>query len=38
MSVFGELRAVVESGERAVVFTGVGGDGVGAKLLVLEDG
>lgn len=38
MSVFEQLRAVVESGERAVVFTVVGGDGVGAKLLVREDG
>ena len=38
MSLFDELRAVVESGERAVVFTVVGGDGVGAKLLVREDG
>jgi xanthine dehydrogenase accessory factor len=38
MSLFDELRTVVESGERAVVFTVVGGDGVGAKLLVREDG
>ena len=38
MSLFDELRPVVESGERAVVFTVVGGDGVGAKLLVREDG
>jgi xanthine dehydrogenase accessory factor len=38
VSVFEELRAIVESGERAVVFTVVGGEGVGAKLLVREDG
>jgi xanthine dehydrogenase accessory factor len=38
VSMFAELRAIVESGERAVVFTVVGGDGVGAKLLVREDG
>ena len=38
MSLFEQLRAVVESGERAVVFTVVGGDGLGAKLLVREDG
>lgn len=38
MSLFEELRAVLESGERAVVFTVVGGDNVGEKLLVREDG
>jgi xanthine dehydrogenase accessory factor len=38
VTLFEQLRAVVESGERAVVFTIVGGDGVGAKLLVREDG
>ena len=38
MTLFEQLREVVESGERAVVFTIVGGDGVGTKLLVREDG
>jgi xanthine dehydrogenase accessory factor len=38
VTVFHELRAVVESGERAVVLTVVAGDRVGAKLLVHEDG
>jgi xanthine dehydrogenase accessory factor len=38
VSLFDELRAVVESGERAVVFTVVRGVGIGAKLLVREDG
>ena len=38
MSLFGELRRVVESGERAVVLTIVAGEGLGAKLLVREDG
>jgi xanthine dehydrogenase accessory factor len=38
LSFFEQLREVVESGERAVVFTIVRGDGVGAKLLVREDG
>lgn len=38
MTLFDQLRVVVESGERAVVFTVVGGDGIGAKLLVREDG
>jgi xanthine dehydrogenase accessory factor len=38
MTLFGELRRVVEAGGRAVVFTVVAGDQVGAKLLVLEDG
>jgi len=37
-SVFDELRAVVEGGGRVVVFTVIEGDGVGAKLLVHEDG
>ena len=36
--IFEQLREVVESGERAVVFTVVRGDDVGAKLLVREDG
>jgi xanthine dehydrogenase accessory factor len=36
--VFDELRGVVESGGRAVVLTVVAGEGLGAKLLVLEDG
>ena len=38
MTLFNELRRVVEAGDRAVVFTVVAGDQVGAKLLVLEDG
>jgi xanthine dehydrogenase accessory factor len=38
VSLFDELRGVVESGGRAVVFTIVAGDEIGAKLLVLEDG
>ena len=38
MSLFDELRAVVEAGERAVVLTVVDGDDTGAKLLVREDG
>lgn len=38
MSLFNELRSVVESGGRAVVLTVIAGDTVGAKLLVLEDG
>jgi xanthine dehydrogenase accessory factor len=38
VTVFDELRAVVERGERAVVFTIVAGEQVGAKLLVREDG
>ena len=38
MTLFDELRRVVETGERAVVFTVVAGDDLGAKLLVLEDG
>jgi xanthine dehydrogenase accessory factor len=35
---FDELRRVVESGDRAVVFTIVSGERTGEKLLVLEDG
>jgi len=35
---FDELRRIVETGERAVVFTVVAGEHVGAKLLVREDG
>ena len=38
MTVFDQLRGVVESGGRAVVLTVIAGDDVGAKLLVLEDG
>jgi len=38
VSVFDQLRGVVESGGRAVVLTVIAGDDVGAKLLVLEDG
>jgi xanthine dehydrogenase accessory factor len=38
VSLFNELREVVEDGGRAVVFTVIAGDGVGAKLLVREDG
>ena len=38
MSLFPELRQIVESGERAVVLTVVSGGRVGAKLLVREDG
>ena len=38
MSFFDELRRVVESGDRAVVLSVVAGEGVGGKLLVLEDG
>jgi xanthine dehydrogenase accessory factor len=38
VSLFDEVRAAVESGGRAVVFTVIGGDGLGAKLLVREDG
>lgn len=38
MSLFDELREVVEAGGRAVVLTVVAGDGVGAKLLVRSDG
>jgi xanthine dehydrogenase accessory factor len=38
VTLFDQLRGVVESGGRAVVLTVIAGDGVGAKLLVLEDG
>jgi len=38
MSLFDELRRVVESGERAVVLTVLDGEDAGAKLLVREDG
>ena len=38
MPVFDELREIVETGGRAVVLTVVGGEGVGSKLLVREDG
>jgi xanthine dehydrogenase accessory factor len=38
MTLFDELRRVVESGDRAVVLTILGGDDVGRKLLVREDG
>jgi xanthine dehydrogenase accessory factor len=38
VTVYDELRRIVEAGERAVVFTVIDGDGVGAKLLVREDG
>jgi len=38
VTLFDELRRVVESGDRAVVLTVLGGDDVGRKLLVREDG
>jgi len=38
MTVFDELRRVVETGDRAVVFTILAGERAGAKLIVLEDG
>ncbi len=38
MTLFDELRAIVESGDRAVVLTVVAGPDTGAKLLVREDG
>jgi xanthine dehydrogenase accessory factor len=38
VTLFSELRRVVESGERAIVLTVVAGPDVGAKLLVREDG
>jgi len=38
VNVFDELRAVVESGGRVVVFTVITGEQVGAKVLVREDG
>jgi xanthine dehydrogenase accessory factor len=36
--IFEELRRVVEAGDRAVVLTVVGGEHIGRKLLVREDG
>jgi xanthine dehydrogenase accessory factor len=38
MTVFDELRRVVETGDRAVVLTILGGEHLGRKLLVREDG
>jgi len=38
MTLFEELRRIVETGERAVVLTVVAGEPLGAKLLVREDG
>ena len=38
MTLYEELRRVVETGERAVVLTVIEGDGVGSKLLVRDDG
>jgi len=38
VSLYTELHRIVEKGGRAVVFTVVTGPGIGAKLLVLEDG
>jgi xanthine dehydrogenase accessory factor len=38
LSVFGELRRVVDDGGRAVVLTVLAGQNIGAKLLVREDG
>jgi xanthine dehydrogenase accessory factor len=38
MTLFDELRRIVEEGGRAVVFTVVDGEPIGAKLLVREDG
>ena len=38
MTLFDELRGLVETGRRAVVFTVLDGDDVGKKLLVHEDG
>jgi len=38
VTLFDELRPIVEAGERAVVLTVVAGEDVGAKLLVREDG
>jgi xanthine dehydrogenase accessory factor len=38
LSVFAELRRVVDDGSRAVVLTVVSGENIGAKLLVREDG
>jgi xanthine dehydrogenase accessory factor len=38
MTLFDELRRIVDDGGRAVVFTVVEGEGLGSKLLVREDG
>ena len=38
MSIFAELKRVIESGDAAVVFTVVDGEPIGAKLLVRADG
>jgi len=38
VTLFDDVRAVAEGGGRAVVFTIIAGDDVGAKLLVREDG
>ena len=38
MSVFDDLRRVVDDGSRAVVLTVIAGENIGAKLLVREDG
>ncbi len=38
MTLFDELRPLVEAGDRAVVFTVIAGEHTGAKLLVREDG
>jgi xanthine dehydrogenase accessory factor len=38
LTVFDELRPLVERGERAVVFTVIAGERTGAKLLVRDDG
>ncbi|MHB8469050.1 MAG: XdhC family protein [Gaiellaceae bacterium] len=38
MTVFDELRRILDGGGRAVVLTVISGDGVGGKLLVREDG
>jgi len=38
VTIFDELRRVVEAGDRAVVLTILGGEDVGRKLLVREDG
>jgi xanthine/CO dehydrogenase XdhC/CoxF family maturation factor len=38
VTLFDDVRAVAEDGGRAVVFTIIAGDDVGAKLLVHEDG
>jgi xanthine dehydrogenase accessory factor len=38
LTLFDELRGIVETGRRAVVFTVLDGDEIGTKLLVREDG